>query len=598
MSNGKKNNLGRGLNALLGDAGASSLLGGNNEAVASTADGALKMLETNLLFPSPYQPRQRFSEEAINDLVESIKEKGVLQPLLVRKSADKEGMYEIIAGERRWRASKQAGLTEVPVIEKEFTDVETLEVALIENLQRQDLSALEEAEGYQRLIDEFEHTQEKLATVVGKSRSHVANTLRLLTLPSEIKELVEKDKLSAGHARALIGCENALGVAAEVVAKGLNVRQTEALVKKINSGIKEPKEKLKKEKDIDIIAIEEEISASLGMKVQIDAKENSGKVVISYSGLAQLDKLLQKLSGVADDNEVSIAEQLPITEDDSWAMALAPDMGEKEDIDSASLMTDAEDSWSEESFGNYENNENEENNLNGDDLGDEANAEDEDDITTLGEQLNAQDEIINNNEQYSIEDYLSADENEKTDVIDIETTNVVNEELIEESFDNIEEITADDAVEVEEKAVFDMDEMPENELEEGYEWEEVEVEVEDDSVEPQIDGSVGDVEAVAEDDVIYETIDITEEDEEIYLSEEAVEEEFVDEVPEDDFDAISDALADIHEEEVLEEGVEEMPLDDTDMSIDDYISSLEGTVSAEESEDILMESEEETADKL
>jgi len=559
------------------------LLGGSAEVTSgdvATISSGLKTLDINLLFPSPYQPRQVFSEEAINDLVESIKEKGVLQPLLVRKSADKEGMYEIIAGERRWRASKQAGLAEVPVIEKEFTDVETLEVALIENLQRQDLSALEEAEGYQRLIDEFEHTQEKLATVVGKSRSHVANTLRLLALPAEIKELVQKDKLSAGHARALLGCDNAVEVASEVVAKELNVRQTEALVKKINAGIKDPVVKTKKEKDADIMALEEELTGSLGMKVQIEAKENSGKVIIAYSGLGQLDKILQRLGGAFEENEVSIAEQTPVSEDDTWAKALAPDMGDKDDVDSASLMTDAEDSWGESEFENYEEEENYENNLNDDNLAYEVDAEGEDEIVTLGEQLHAQDEIAHENDQYSIEDYIEAENNAEIETDNFEATNVVNEELTEEAVDNIEENLEEVLSEVDELEVVEEAEFA---SEEALEWEETELLSVESDVEPQIDGEITNIDDGAE-DVAYETIDIA--DEEADPFEELAEEvELVEEDESTDFEAISEALTDIQDSEEFVGDVEtdEIPLDEeVEFSEEEFETLPEEELSMEE----------------
>ena len=185
-------NLGRGLNALLGDA----------EEPAEQA-GGIQTVALSDLEPSPFQPRRVFDEEAINDLVESIRTKGVLQPLIVRAKNGGDGKYEIVGGERRWRASQLAGLREVPVIVKQFTDKEALEVALIENLQRQDLNALEEAEGYRRLMDEFANTQEELAQAVGKSRSHVANTMRLLGLPEKVKGYLETGKLTSGHARAL-----------------------------------------------------------------------------------------------------------------------------------------------------------------------------------------------------------------------------------------------------------------------------------------------------------------------------------------------------------------------------------------------------------
>lgn len=246
---GKRKSLGRGLGALLGDAdfNIDEALNDTSTQPAQTPDDRV---DVNLLFPSPFQPRKDFDEEALNALVESVKEKGVLQPLLVRK---KNGRFEIIAGERRWRASKLAGLQTVPIIVKDMDDKEVLEVALVENLLRENLSAIEEAEGFQRLIDEFSHTQEALAQIVGKSRSHVANTLRLLNLPDPVKDLVREGTLSAGHARALVGLDNAETLAKQIVAKDLNVRQVEELVaKQKNPEVKEPK----KAKDEDIVEIE------------------------------------------------------------------------------------------------------------------------------------------------------------------------------------------------------------------------------------------------------------------------------------------------------------------------------------------------------
>lgn len=235
---GKRKSLGRGLGALLGDA-EFNIDEALNDTPTQSAQAPDDRVDVNLLFPSPFQPRKDFDEEALNALVESVKEKGVLQPLLVRK---KNGRFEIIAGERRWRASKLAGLQTVPVIVKDMDDKEVLEVALVENLLRENLSAIEEAEGFQRLIDEFSHTQEALAQIVGKSRSHVANTLRLLNLPDSVKDLVREGTLSAGHARALVGLDNAETLAKQIVAKDLNVRQVEELVaKQKNPEVKEPK---------------------------------------------------------------------------------------------------------------------------------------------------------------------------------------------------------------------------------------------------------------------------------------------------------------------------------------------------------------------
>ena len=225
-NNHKRKSLGRGLGALLGE---DDLDLNSVEDLSSLAPSttSASLIDIDLLKPGKFQPRTEFDEEALNSLAESIKEKGVLQPLLVRR----DGMgFEIIAGERRWRASKLAGLDKVPVIEKDLSDKEVLEVALVENLLRENLSAIEEAEGLQRLIDEFSHTQEALSQIIGKSRSHIANTLRLLNLPEAVKLLVKEGRLSAGHARALVGLENAEALAERIIAKDLNVRQVEELV--------------------------------------------------------------------------------------------------------------------------------------------------------------------------------------------------------------------------------------------------------------------------------------------------------------------------------------------------------------------------------
>lgn len=281
----KRKSLGRGLGALLGaDEDFDLDLSPENK-------GGTVSVDIELLYPSQYQPRKEFDKEALNSLVASVKEKGVLQPLLVRKQGDK---YEIIAGERRWRASKLAGLKNVPIIEKELTDQEVLEVALVENLLRENLSAIEEAEGFQRLMNEFSHTQEALSQIVGKSRSHVANTVRLLTLPEEVKGLIKENKLSAGHARALVGLENAAALAKKVIEKDLNVRQVEELVAKQ----KQPKAKPAKNKELasDIKDIEQELKSWLGLKLNIiPGKNGSGKVVLAYNSAAELDMIIDVL---------------------------------------------------------------------------------------------------------------------------------------------------------------------------------------------------------------------------------------------------------------------------------------------------------------
>lgn len=289
----KKIGLGKGLSALMGD---------DLDMSTGTAAAGILTVSLNELVPSPFQPRRLFTEEALTDLVESIREKGVLQPLLVRETDALNARYEIIAGERRYRASKLAGLSEVPVIVKEFDDQATLEVALIENLQREDLSPLEEAEGYKRLLQEFDYTQEALAKVVGKSRSYVANMMRLLDLPITIKNLVENKQLTTGHARALLNASNPEELAEEIIQKGLNVRQAEKLVTSKGgvSGRKNPVanngvQKLR-QKDSDITALENELGDLLNAPVSINWNGKKGQVVVQFSSLETLDVILQRLT--------------------------------------------------------------------------------------------------------------------------------------------------------------------------------------------------------------------------------------------------------------------------------------------------------------
>ena len=251
LEENKRKSLGRGLGALLGDEDL-DLADLNEPARPHASSKNADFIPISDIVPGKYQPRTEFDAEALDSLAESIREKGVLQPLLVRRQG---GKYELIAGERRWRASKIAGLDKVPVIIKELNDKEVLEVALVENLLRENLSAIEEAEGFQRLINEFSHTQEALSQIVGKSRSHIANMLRLLNLPEEVQALVKEGKLSAGHARALVGLDNALSLAKTIIEKDLNVRQVEELVARQ----KEPKkEKAPKAKDEDLESIEKD----------------------------------------------------------------------------------------------------------------------------------------------------------------------------------------------------------------------------------------------------------------------------------------------------------------------------------------------------
>jgi len=290
MSEGKRSSLGRGLSALFGE--------DTDDYAAVDKVRLSKMVPIEYLQPGRYQPRRRFDEEAIKGLVESVREKGVLQPLLVRRVPDGAvNQFEIIAGERRWRAAQLAGVPEVPVVVRELDDREALEIALIENIQRADLTPLEEAEGYRRLMDEFEHTQEDLAKVIGKSRSHVANMLRLLALPDPVKGMVNDGRLTAGHARALLTVENPELVAHEVIKRGLNVRQTEDLVRKDEAPAKGGGSKRGDgpAKDIDLQNLEDEISATIGLKVSITPQGKRGMVTIHYQTLDQLDDVLRRL---------------------------------------------------------------------------------------------------------------------------------------------------------------------------------------------------------------------------------------------------------------------------------------------------------------
>lgn len=290
MSINKKHGLGRGLEALLGEDDLNFSL--DDIKTDNITDAGIKTVNIESLVPSPYQPRKSFDKDALDALVASIKEKGVLQPLLVRKIGDK---YEIIAGERRWRASKIAGIKDVPVIEKDFDNQETLEVALIENLLRENLSAVEEAEGFNRLITEFSHTHEALSQIVGKSRSYITNALRLLSLPLTVQEMIKNNSLSAGHARALVGLDNAEELAQKIVSKNLTVRQTEELVNRIkNHEMNKISKALKK--DPNIKEIEKNISKTLGLRVRINVAEDStGKITIAYKNPAELNSILEKL---------------------------------------------------------------------------------------------------------------------------------------------------------------------------------------------------------------------------------------------------------------------------------------------------------------
>ncbi len=306
----EKKGLGRGLGALLGDVNLSvveDVIG-----VSDTNTSKDTNVDIDLLYPSSFQPRKDFDDDSMKALIVSVKEKGVLQPLLVRKRGDK---FEIIAGERRWRAAQEAGLRRVPVIIKDFSDKEVLEVALVENLLRENLNPIEEAEGFVRLIEEFSHTQEALSQIVGKSRSYVANALRLLNLPEEVKQLVSDKKISAGHARTLVGAKDPLKLAYKIVEQDLSVRQVENIVAKQKS-IVGNKPRLAKDEDIE--QIEKDLKDALGLRIAVTPnKKGGGKVVLQYASVAELDMIInileQKQTPLAP--KVATQSQPEVTED-------------------------------------------------------------------------------------------------------------------------------------------------------------------------------------------------------------------------------------------------------------------------------------------
>ena len=277
----RKRGLGMGLSALLG--GAADLAG---------AEG-VRTVPIEFLRPSTLQPRRHFDENELAALTESIRAKGVMQPLLVRRLPDADEQYEIVAGERRWRAAQLAGCHELPVVIYVLSDREALELALLENVQRQDLTPLEEADGYRRLIEEFGHTQEELARTLGKSRSHIANQIRLLGLPAPLRAMLEHGQLSAGHARALLGARDPAPLARQVVARGLNVRQTEALVRNERQARKPG---ARAPKHADAIAVERDLTARLGLPVRLQPKGAGGTLTIAYRSLEQLDALIRRLT--------------------------------------------------------------------------------------------------------------------------------------------------------------------------------------------------------------------------------------------------------------------------------------------------------------
>jgi ParB family chromosome partitioning protein len=288
--------LGRGLAALIGDDAAYALGDAN-----APAPRGVREVPIEFLRPNPFQPRHIFREEDLTDLSNSIREKGILQPIVVRPVSGQENAFEIVAGERRWRAAQKAQLHQVPIIVKELTDAESLEIAIIENVQRADLNAIEEAAGYDRLMQQFSYTQEQLSKLIGKSRSHVANTLRLLSLPQGVRALIEEGKLTAGHARPLIGAARAEELAREIVAKGLSVREAETLSRKETTGSAAPRRAAAAhggDKDADTLALERNISDQLGLKVEITfSAEKGGEVKIHYKSLEQLDEICRRLAG-------------------------------------------------------------------------------------------------------------------------------------------------------------------------------------------------------------------------------------------------------------------------------------------------------------
>lgn len=288
----KQRGLGRGLSALMADVSDTS------QRAESSPRRPDLMVPIERVVPNPDQPRRRFDQDALNDLAASIREKGVIQPLIVRK---KDDGFEIVAGERRWRAAQMAKLHEIPVLVRDFDDTEVLEIAIIENIQRAGLNPVEEAAGYSQLMEKFGHTQEKLAEVLGKSRSHIANSVRLLHLPQEVRSYLSEGKLSAGHARALITADDPVSLAKMVISKDLSVRETEKMAKAAMENIFADKKKPKSQKDIkdaDTKALEADLSANLGMKVSIEHKPGteSGVLTVRYADLDQLDSLCRLLS--------------------------------------------------------------------------------------------------------------------------------------------------------------------------------------------------------------------------------------------------------------------------------------------------------------
>jgi ParB family chromosome partitioning protein len=281
----KRRSLGRGLDALLGE-----------DSAPPDRSRAQRTLPVDQIQPSRVQPRRIFRKEDLESLTQSVRDKGILQPILVRPHPDDPKKFELIAGERRWLAAQAAKLHEIPVVVRDMGDEDALEIALIENLQRQDLSPLEEAEAYRRLMDEFKHTQETVSQIVGMSRSHVANTLRLLSLPAAVKEMIDQGALTAGHARALLKAADPEALAKEIIAKGLNVRESERMGK---TKPKRPGAGTAADADgkpVDTMALEKELAVLLGLGVEIKGRGEAGSLIIRYKTLEQLDDVLQRLT--------------------------------------------------------------------------------------------------------------------------------------------------------------------------------------------------------------------------------------------------------------------------------------------------------------
>tara|TARA_S200000501_G_scaffold188542_1_gene177331 strand:- start:387 stop:1229 length:843 start_codon:yes stop_codon:yes gene_type:complete len=270
-----KKGLGRGLSSLIGE---------------TKVESKKNQLSVSDIVPNKYQPRKNFDEDSLEDLTNSIKQRGILQPIIVRQSNNNNSKFEIIAGERRWLAAQKAGLHEVPVVITEADDLKSLEFAIVENVQRSDLNPLEEAQGYKRLIDEFNYDQEKVSKFIGKSRSHITNCLRLLTLPEEVIKLIENQKITAGHAKILVGLNNATFVATKIIEKKLSVRQSENFVKIF----KNKKNKFTPSKDVNIRNLERDISEKIGLNVIIkNNKTNKGSITFSYKEIDQLNKIIE-----------------------------------------------------------------------------------------------------------------------------------------------------------------------------------------------------------------------------------------------------------------------------------------------------------------